>query len=61
MLDAAADVPPYGAPDSLVSIVPPPRQTIRFLPEGEPIPARGSGEAPAQYAATAAQSGLRAS
>jgi predicted acylesterase/phospholipase RssA len=61
VLDAAADVPPHGAPDSLVSIVPPPRQTIRFLPEGEPIPARGAGEAPAQYAAAASQSGLRAS
>jgi predicted acylesterase/phospholipase RssA len=61
VLDAAADVPPHGARDSLVSIVPPPRQTIRFLPEGEPIPARGAGDASAQYAAAASQSGLRAS
>ena len=40
MLEAAALVPDDGNPESLAAIVPPPRQTIRFLPEGEPIPPR---------------------
>jgi predicted acylesterase/phospholipase RssA len=37
VLDAAADVPPDGTPESLIAIEPPPRQTIRFVPEGEPV------------------------
>lgn len=36
MLDAAQDVPRDGDRNSLAGIVPPPRPTIRFLPEGEP-------------------------
>lgn len=36
-IDAAAlKIPDDTAPDSLASVAPPPRQTIRFLPEGEP-------------------------
>jgi hypothetical protein len=30
-------VPLDGTPESLVGIEPPPRQTIRFVPEGEPV------------------------
>lgn len=40
VLDAAADVPPDGTPESLIAIEPPPRQTIRFVPEGEPVLSR---------------------
>jgi predicted acylesterase/phospholipase RssA len=61
VLDAAADVPPEDAPESLAAIVPPPRQTIRFLPEGEPIPARSSSDDQRLYAAAASQRGPFAS
>ena len=37
MLAAAAVVPEDGETGSLVALVPPPRQTMRFLPEGEPF------------------------
>jgi len=40
MLTTADEIPKDGEPESLVTIVPPPRQTIRFLPEAEPIAPR---------------------
>jgi predicted acylesterase/phospholipase RssA len=38
VLKAADEMPGHGTPASLVGIEPPPRQTIRFLPEGEGEP-----------------------
>lgn len=43
-LSAAETVPDDGDDASLAMVVPPPRQTIRFLPEGEPMVPRERGE-----------------
>jgi predicted acylesterase/phospholipase RssA len=56
MLETAAIVPDDEKPGSLAAIVPPPRQTIRVLPEGEPTPPRDS-----LYDSQPASSGIAAS
>ena len=43
ILTTADEIPKDGEPASLATIEPPPRQTIRFLPEGEPIAPRDPG------------------
>jgi predicted acylesterase/phospholipase RssA len=43
VLTAAEVVPEDGSPGSLVTLVSPPRQTMRFLPEGEPFIRRELG------------------
>jgi len=43
ILTTADEIPKDGEPASLATIEPPPRQTIRFLPEAEPIAPRDPG------------------